>query len=103
MIPTPPKLVRRLVVAPLVAVAELVLLVASPVLAVLAAIASPLTGGAWRPPRVLAITVVWAARHLEGMLACLAALGRLGLRRARETRRAAAARTTACCAATSAP
>ena len=68
----PPTLARRLVVAPLVALAELALIAVSPVLALLAAIVSPLTGGAWRPLRVVAITVVWAARHLEGMLVCVA-------------------------------
>ncbi len=69
-------------VAPLVALAELALIVVSPALAVLAAIASPLTGGAWRPLRVLAITVEWAARHLAGMLSCVAlwVAGGFGLR-----------------------
>jgi 1-acyl-sn-glycerol-3-phosphate acyltransferase len=68
----PPKLVRRLVIAPLVACTELALVVASPLLALAAAIASPLTGGAWRPLRVVAIAVRWALSHLAGMLACLA-------------------------------
>ena len=62
-----------------------------------AAIASPLTGGAWRPLRVVAITVDWAARHLLGMLACLGlwVAGGFGLRagsarvRRRAPRRAA--------------
>jgi 1-acyl-sn-glycerol-3-phosphate acyltransferase len=68
----PPTLVRRVVVAPLVVLAELAIIAASPLLAPLAAIASPLTGGAWRPLRVLAIVVSWAALHLTGTLRCLA-------------------------------
>lgn len=71
MMPVPPTLVRRLVLAPIVALVELVLIAVSPALALLAAIASPLTGGAWRPLRVVAITVRWAGAHLRGMLACL--------------------------------
>lgn len=67
----PPTLVRRLLVAPLVAVAELVSIVASPLLAVVALIASPFTGG-WRPLRLLAIAVGYAARHLGCTAACFA-------------------------------
>lgn len=69
--PVPPTLVRRLVIAPLVALAEVALIAVSPLLAPFAAVASPFTGGSWRPLRVLALTVEWAAFHLTGMLACL--------------------------------
>jgi len=66
----PPTILRRLMLAPLVALAEAALLVVSPLLAVLAVIASPLAGG-WRPVRLLAIVVGYAARHLASTLACL--------------------------------
>lgn len=65
----PPRFVRRLVVAPLVALVEAVVIVASPLLAVIAAVISPLTGG-WRPLRLLAIAVGYAARHLTCAIAC---------------------------------
>jgi 1-acyl-sn-glycerol-3-phosphate acyltransferase len=67
----PPKVVRRVVVAPVVVLADLALVVTSPLLALVAAIASPLTGGAWRPLRVVAIAVSWAALHLAATFACL--------------------------------
>jgi 1-acyl-sn-glycerol-3-phosphate acyltransferase len=68
----PPKLVRRVVIAPIVLLVELAIVVASPLLALVAALASPLTGGAWRPLRAVGITVAFLARHLATMLACLA-------------------------------
>jgi 1-acyl-sn-glycerol-3-phosphate acyltransferase len=68
----PPLLVRRVVLAPLVFAVELAAIVASPLLALAAALASPLTGGAWRPLRVVAIAVAFLARHLLTMLGCLA-------------------------------
>jgi hypothetical protein len=69
--PVPPTPLRRLVVAPLVLLAELAVVVSSPVLLVVAAIASPFTGG-WRPVRLLAIVVDYAWRHVAATLACLA-------------------------------
>ena len=79
--PVPPKLVRRLVLAPLVAAVDLLVVVLSPALALAAVLASPLFGG-WRPLRMLAIVVVFAARHLAAMLACLGlwVAGGFGLR-----------------------
>ncbi|MBA3328738.1 MAG: 1-acyl-sn-glycerol-3-phosphate acyltransferase [Solirubrobacterales bacterium] len=68
--PVPPTLVRRLVVAPLVLLAEAALVVLSPLLGLVAVLLSPLLGG-WRPLRVLAIAVGYAARHLVSTLACL--------------------------------
>jgi len=65
----PPVLVRRLVLAPLVLFAEAALLVASPALAMLAALASPLFGGR-RPLRMLVIAVAFAAWHLAATLGC---------------------------------
>jgi 1-acyl-sn-glycerol-3-phosphate acyltransferase len=67
----PPKLVRRLVLGPLVLLVELAIVVVSPLLALVAVIASPLTGGAWRPLRAVAITVAFLARHLATMLGCV--------------------------------
>jgi len=68
--PVPPKVVRRLVLAPLAVAAELVLLTLSPLLALLAVLASPFFGG-WRPLRMVVIALVLAARHLGAVLACL--------------------------------
>jgi 1-acyl-sn-glycerol-3-phosphate acyltransferase len=68
----PPKLVRRVVIAPIVLLVELAIVVASPLPALVAALASPLTGGAWRPLRAVGITVAFLARHLATMLGCLA-------------------------------
>jgi 1-acyl-sn-glycerol-3-phosphate acyltransferase len=70
VIPVPPKLVRRLVLAPLVALLELALLVVSPVLMLLAILLSPVFGG-WRPVRLVAIAVVGIARHFAALAACL--------------------------------
>ena len=64
-------LVRRLLLVPLLALIELVLLVVSPLLALIAALVSPLTGGGRRPLRIVVITVDWVARHLLGMASCL--------------------------------
>jgi 1-acyl-sn-glycerol-3-phosphate acyltransferase len=67
----PATLVRRLVVAPLVLLVEAAVVVTSPLLALIAVLASPLAGG-WRPVRLLAITVGYASRHLACAFACLA-------------------------------
>lgn len=67
---TPPLLVRRLLLAPLVLVLELAFVVVSPLLAVLAALLTPVVGT--RGLRLLAIAVAYAARHAAGLLACLA-------------------------------
>ena len=71
MIYVPPTFVRRVVLAPLVALVELATIVASPLLVLVSVLASPLTGGSWRPLRVAVMTVGWAVCHLFGMLACL--------------------------------
>jgi 1-acyl-sn-glycerol-3-phosphate acyltransferase len=65
----PPR-ARRLAIAPLVVAAELAALVASPLLAIAAALLSPLLGGR-RPVRALAILLAYATRHLGGLAACL--------------------------------
>ena len=68
--PLPPTLVRRLLVAPLVLLVEAAFVLVSPLLALIAVIASPLAGG-WRPLRLLAIAVDYAARHVACTIACL--------------------------------
>lgn len=70
MIPVPPKAVRRLLLAPIVALVEAALLVVAPALLLLAVLASPLFGG-WRPLRMLVIVLVFAMRHLGATIACL--------------------------------
>jgi 1-acyl-sn-glycerol-3-phosphate acyltransferase len=65
----PPLPVRRLVLAPLVVAAELALLLVSPLLLLVAVLASPLFGG-WRPVRMLAIVLAFALRHLAATAAC---------------------------------
>lgn len=67
----PHKLIRRLILAPVVCLLEAALLLVSPVLFVIAMLLSPFLGG-WRPVRLLAIVVVGAAQHLAGTLACFA-------------------------------
>ena len=69
--PVPPKLVRRLVIAPLVALVEIALAVLTPLLLLLAVLASPVAGGL-RPVRFVMIVISFAVHHLLAMLACLA-------------------------------
>ena len=64
----PPWPVRRLVLAPLVLLAEAAFLLVSPLLALAGALVSPLLGGR-RPLRMLAIAVAFASRHLAVTLA----------------------------------
>jgi 1-acyl-sn-glycerol-3-phosphate acyltransferase len=64
----PPAVVRRTLLAPLVVGLDVFVVVASPLLALVAALLSPLFGGA-RPLRLLAIVVAYAARHLQAVLA----------------------------------
>ncbi|MDQ3723723.1 MAG: 1-acyl-sn-glycerol-3-phosphate acyltransferase [Actinomycetota bacterium] len=64
-----PKRAKRLVVAPLVLLVEAALVVLSPLLGLIAAVLSPVTGGR-RPLRALAIAVDYAVRHLACTLAC---------------------------------
>ena len=67
--PVPPKLVRRLVVAPVVVGLELVLIAVSPALLLGGLLASPVFGGL-RPLRMLLIVLAVAVRHLAAMAAC---------------------------------
>ena len=68
----PPKLVRRLVLAPLVLVVTVGLLVLLPGLVILAAAASPLLPGRWRALRLLWFALVWLAMESVALFACLA-------------------------------
>jgi 1-acyl-sn-glycerol-3-phosphate acyltransferase len=68
--PVPHVLIRRLLVAPLILLAEALIVVASPLLAVIAAIACAFAGDL-RPLRVLAITLSYCARHIACTLGCL--------------------------------
>ena len=84
--PVPHVLIRRLLVAPLILLAEALIVVASPLLAVIAAIACLLARDL-RPLRVLAITVGGAARHAACTLACLGLWVRSGFGRHADTPR----------------
>ena len=66
---TPPLLVRRAVMAPLVFLLDLGFVVVSPLLALPAALLVPVVGT--RALRLLAIAVGWASRHAAGLAACL--------------------------------
>jgi len=71
VIPVPHKVLRRLILAPLVALIDALLILASPVLVIVAALVSPFFGG-WRPLRMTLIVVAFATRHLAATVACLA-------------------------------
>jgi 1-acyl-sn-glycerol-3-phosphate acyltransferase len=68
----PPRIVRRLVMVPLLLVVMLALLMVLPLLAILAAIASPLLPGRWRAARLLWFGVVWVALESVALVALLA-------------------------------
>ena len=68
----PPKLLRRLILAPLVLVITVGLLVLLPGLLILAAAASPLLPGRWRALRLLWFGLVWLAMESVALFACLA-------------------------------
>jgi 1-acyl-sn-glycerol-3-phosphate acyltransferase len=66
MIRLPPRILRRLVIAPLVGAVDVAILAASPVLLAFAALASPFFG-ARRPLRATVMVIAFAAYHLETM------------------------------------
>lgn len=68
MIPVPPKLVRRLLLGPLVVALELLLVVISPVVLLLALVAWPVAGS--RAVRAVLIGLESLSRHLAAILAC---------------------------------
>ena len=77
----PPRWVRRTLVEPLFVLITVLVTVLSPLLLALAAIASPLTPGRWRPLRALAYALVWMHREVAVIAACtwlwLVAAGRV--------------------------
>jgi 1-acyl-sn-glycerol-3-phosphate acyltransferase len=68
----PPRILRRLVLAPLVLVITVGLLVLLPGLVILAAAASPLLPGRWRALRLLWFGLVWLAMESVALFAALA-------------------------------
>jgi 1-acyl-sn-glycerol-3-phosphate acyltransferase len=67
-LPVPPRLVRRLVLAPLVVVGVALLLTTVPLLAVVALVASAFLPGTWRGLRLLAFAMVYALIEFFGLL-----------------------------------
>ncbi|HYJ72559.1 MAG TPA: 1-acyl-sn-glycerol-3-phosphate acyltransferase, partial [Actinomycetota bacterium] len=68
----PPRIVRRLVLAPLLLVITFFLITGLPLLLILAAAASPLLPGRWRALRLLWFGLVWLAMESVALFACLA-------------------------------
>ena len=66
----PPKLVRRLLIAPLVVAVEVVLILLSPLVLLVALVASPIAGGL-RPLRAAVIAYAGLARHMAALFLCL--------------------------------
>ncbi|MHB8719188.1 MAG: 1-acyl-sn-glycerol-3-phosphate acyltransferase [Candidatus Dormibacteria bacterium] len=66
----PPLLVRRCLLEPLFVVVTLLALVLSPLILLVAACASPLVEGRWRPLRVAAYTLLWMLREVAGIVLC---------------------------------
>lgn len=64
----PPRWLRRVVIAPLVALGILLAFTSVPVLAVIAVIASAFLPGTWRGLRLLAFAMVYAAVELVGLV-----------------------------------
>jgi 1-acyl-sn-glycerol-3-phosphate acyltransferase len=67
----PPRIVRRLVLGPLLLVITVALLLGLPFLLILAAAASPLLPGRWRALRLLWFALVWLALESVALFACL--------------------------------
>lgn len=84
--PVPPKVVRRLVLLPLVLVIEIATLLVSPLLVVAAALLSPIFGG-WRPLRATLVTLAFVSRHAAALIACFGLWVAGGMRRAATSER----------------
>jgi 1-acyl-sn-glycerol-3-phosphate acyltransferase len=69
-VPVPPKLVRRVVVAPLVVALEVVVVLLSPAILLAALLLSPFVGGL-RPLRAALIVLAGVARHMAALFFCL--------------------------------
>ena len=66
----PPKLVRRLIIAPLVVGVEAALVLVSPLILLVALLASPFFGG-WRPLRAALVVLSGTTRHMAAIVSCL--------------------------------
>lgn len=77
----PPRLVRRLLLQPVFIVVTLAVTALSPLLLLVAAVASPFIAGRWRPLRVVAFTIIWMQQEVAAIIACtglwLGAAGRV--------------------------
>ena len=67
----PPRLVRRLLLTPLLLVVAVALVVGLPLVLLLAAVAAPLLPGRWRALRLLWFGLVWLALETVALFACL--------------------------------
>ncbi|HEX8134176.1 MAG TPA: hypothetical protein VF880_12220, partial [Actinomycetes bacterium] len=67
----PPRLVRRLVLAPLLIVVTVAVIVTLPLLALVAAAASPWLPGRWRALRLLWFGLVWLTLESVALFVCL--------------------------------
>jgi 1-acyl-sn-glycerol-3-phosphate acyltransferase len=67
----PPRLVRRLVLAPLLIVVTVAAIVIVPLLAMVAAVASPVLPGRWRALRLLWFGLVWLTLESAALFVCL--------------------------------
>jgi 1-acyl-sn-glycerol-3-phosphate acyltransferase len=68
----PPRVVRRLVLAPLLLVIMVAVAVNLPLLVIVAIVASPWLPGRWRALRLLCFALVWLALESLALSACLA-------------------------------
>jgi len=68
----PPRVLRRLLLAPLLLVITVALIVTLPLLLIVAAIASPSLPGRWRALRLLWFGLVWLTLESVALLVCLA-------------------------------
>lgn len=84
----PPRWLRRLVLQPLFIVGTVLATVLSPLLLLLAAAASPLVRGRWRPLRAGAFTIIWMQHEVVTIIACVGiwvvGLGRMDTPRTRQ-------------------
>jgi 1-acyl-sn-glycerol-3-phosphate acyltransferase len=68
----PPRILRRLLLAPLLPVVTVALIITMPLLLIVAAAASPRLPGRWRALRLLWFGLVWLTMESVALLVCLA-------------------------------
>lgn len=78
LMPVPPLIVRRLVLCPVVVAVEALVLAASPLVVLIAAVASPAFGG-WRPLRAVVVVLALAGLHLRALVECAGLWAAAGL------------------------